>query len=233
MLGYKRYKSKMRLGTKSNNRRPIGIKSNNNKSNYDSLPEEHKLHALLSEEAYQTNRASNVKGYQYDKSLSNERTAVYHNSKLNRNVIAHRGTTLNMKDLKSDALIAIGAENLDSRTKQSKEITKRTMEKYAGATTSHTGHSLAGSQSKLMSKAFNQQATLFNPGSGFSVGAVKDKLLCNNPIKSLRPAHCDKQTSYHIAGDPISLLGRLDSGTTRTLLPKRLNTHSLSNFLPD
>jgi hypothetical protein len=231
MLGYKRYKSKMRLGNKINNRRPIGNKSNSN-SHYDSLPEEHKLHALLSDEAYSTNRTSNVKGYNYDESLSNERTAVYHNPELNRNIIAHRGTTLNMKDLKSDVNITLGAEQLDKRTKESRNITKKTMEKYNDATTYHTGHSLGANQAKLMSKEFNQKATLFNPGSGFSIGAVKDKLLCNNPIKSLRPAHCDKQKAYHIAGDPLSLLGRLDSGNTRTLLPKRLNTHSLSNFLP-
>ena len=48
----------------------------------------------------------------------------------------------------------------------------------------------------------------------------------------MRPEYCDKVKSYHVAGDPISLLGRADYGSTQTFLPNRLNTHTLSNFLP-
>ena len=71
--------------------------------------------------------------------------------------------------------------------------------KYGGDTRL-SGYSLSGSRAKFVSRKRNTHGQSFNLGSGMDRTMLKDKLRCNNPIKSMRPAFCDKFTAHHVKG---------------------------------
>ena len=181
-------------------------------------------------------RASSHKGYELDKDLSDKTTAVYHNPTTKQNYIGFRGTA-DMKDLFTDTLDPRG--NIVRGTQRNNPVYKADLKKYDavkakyGGDTRVSGHSLGGSRAKFVSRERNAHGQSFNLGSGLDKTMLKDKLRCNNPIKSMRPAFCDKFTAHHVKGDALSVTHNLGYGKHKKYAYKNpTKAHFLGNWKP-
>ena len=118
-------------------------------------------------------------------------------------------------------LLPVQTDTLDPRgnivrgTQRNNPVYKADLKKYDavkakyGGDTRVSGHSLGGSRAKFVSRERNAHGQAFNLGSGLDKTMLKDKLRCNNPIKSMRPAFCDKFTAHHVKGDALSVTHNL------------------------
>ena len=106
-----------------------------------------KLAYNFSQQSYKkANERTNVGDYEYDQSLSNVDTAVWHNKKNKKTHVSNRGSTSAYDWLVSDAQIATGTEDRGSRFKRAVDTTKKAHDKY-GYNVSTSGHSLGGKTS--------------------------------------------------------------------------------------
>ena len=106
-----------------------------------------KLAYDFSQQSYKkANERTNVGDYEYDASLSNVDTGVWHNNKTKKTHVSSRGSTSAYDWLVSDAQIATGTESHGSRFKRAVDTTKQAHDKF-GYNVSTSGHSLGGKTS--------------------------------------------------------------------------------------
>lgn len=174
----------------------------------------------FAKEAYKgkNQRAERIDDYVYDKSKSGRNIAVYKNDK-GEAVVSNRGTDLGrkqtiLKDLRDDALIAIGKAGKIPRIRTT---VKRNEELQSeGYKVTNVGHSLGGRIASETAKRTGNKAEVYAPGT--------------SPFDRQRST-TDGVTSYRTALDPVSAntprLGVEDKVVKQT----RVNPHTLENFL--
>ena len=157
--------------------------------------------AILAEEAYQGKR-DNVGGFNYIPDLSDERTAVYHNSRTGKSYVAYRGTA-NVGDAIKYWPSAIGTGTLDRTQRVQQAIEKYDLVRQRfGGKPRVTGHSLGGQIAKIVSRERNAPGASFNESSS-SLGYGKEVAdLCKERPST---AVCKDFKSYRIAGDIASV----------------------------
>ena len=134
-------------------------------------------------------RAKMIGNYAYDYHLSNDEDAVYHNPIENKLLITFKGTS-NIKDLGTDANLAIGNLRNTARYKRSNDTYRNAKNKYSGSNTIIAGHSLAGS---LASAIGDDNDTIYTYNKGSTI--------FGNSTKTKKNEH-----SYRQQGDIVSVL---------------------------
>lgn len=118
--------------------------------------------ALLSTKAYATD--PRVPGFQIIPELSSPDRVVYQHDRTKHVVISFRGTNLkNPRDLLTDALLAMGNEEISHRFYNAEQITQKVIARYGKENVTVTGHSLGGSQAMHVSKKYKVHAEVYNP----------------------------------------------------------------------
>jgi hypothetical protein len=187
--------------------------------------------AVLAESSY-TRQAPD--GYSVDASLSNRNRQLLVNNETGKAILSFRGTDLKSKqakwkDLGSDALLAVGLQELSTRFRNAKKATKAAIDKYGADNVELVGHSLGGSQALYANAKYGVKTTALNPGvsPANAKKGVLDKLgdaLFKRKAKSTA-------TIYHTgAADPISALSPLVNAKVVQVKPRGKNAHSLRNF---
>lgn len=185
--------------------------------------------------------------------LSSEDHVVFQNKVDGHGVIAYRGTdTNNNGDLIADAHILFGLEEYSFRFANATAVATQAMRRFGEGRVRVTGHSLGGTQALHVSKKFDLQAYVFNPGAGAtlglqdflsglgkSVGAEQESML----VKSLTGWLWSGKTKSYIfttCWDPVSIAAfyknpRVWSGYE--IIPHSTNNfrnpHALGNFMYD
>ena len=188
--------------------------------------------AILAEEAYQGKR-NNVGGFNYIPDLSDERTAVYHNSRTGKSYVAYRGTA-NVGDAIKYWPSAIGTGTLDQTQRVQEALSKYDLVRQRfGGQPRVTGHSLGGQIAKIVSREKGAPGASFNESSS-SLGYGKEVAdLCKkNPSTPV----CKDFKSYRIAGDiastPFSGAGLgSETQTYKQSGIYGLNSHFMYQFL--
>jgi hypothetical protein len=197
----------------------------------------HKRRAQLASEAYlkPEERRHEIGGYFLDNSLSDKRTAVYHNPKKNKTFMALRGTDFkDVGDLHMDKHILEGSQRNHAFFKKDEADYDKVAAKYKGSTMAATGHSAGGNRSAVLSKKKDIYSTGFNTGRGIDQESINDRNVCNGPNP---PSHCGKHTGHHVVGDGLSMLDRaVNTGPQFNYstkgLPLTVGKHSMDNFIP-
>ena len=191
-----------------------------------------KKSAFFANQSFFKNKTPNYEGYNLDKELSTNRTAVYQNPNSKTLYVAHRGTRWSdPTDVVSNIASAMGRDDLDPRLIQGRQLTKQVKSKYQGYGVTHTGTSLGGGLSRDLGREFNDTAVSYNPRGFINKTSVSNSLACKNPIN--RPAYCDKYTANFAGGDLVSMPSRLTYGNKNYVKGSYnpLKAHSLNNFL--
>lgn len=166
-----------------------------------------------------------VDGWQRDVELSNIDRSVY--TKEGKAVVAYSGTRITGKhkwrDLGTDILIGIGAQDVANRFKTSRKTAELAAAKYGKENVRVTGHSLGGSIAQHVSHKTGLKAT------GFSAAM--------SPVDILARKRTYKHfTSVSTSSDPISLFTRQHSQIGRKHHRVRSkvkgNPHAMQNYLP-
>ena len=224
-LGQKAVSSVSRVGKKVDNAIREKFTGGANVSQMDA---EEKRAAWMSNEAYShpDNRAEQFEGYNYDRSLSDKRTAVYHNPSSKKSHISYRGTA-DASDLPADHMIMKGTQQQHGHFKDALHKHDQVKKKYQSKI-ELSGHSLGGSKAEYVSQKRNVKAHTFNQGTGLS--SVKDNLRCRGAKKA---GWCDKITRHTTKGDIISMLNPFSYGKTKHYKTEGLKSHFISNYLPN
>ena len=169
-----------------------------------------KLAFQFSKQSYKkANERGNVGDYEYDPSLSNTDTAVWHNKKDRKTHVSNRGSTSAYDWLVSDAQIATGMEDRGARFQKAVKRTQQAHDKH-GYDVSTSGHSLGGKASAYVTEKLGDQ-DWYEHGTGFNQGnsslgrdglLSKQRRACRR--KTGRPKYCDKQTNVKEKGDYVS-----------------------------
>ena len=175
------------------------------------LDPEDKFAYEMSQQAYNKpdQRAKEVDGYEYDPTLSDENTVVYHNHGTRKTHVSNRGSITAYDWGVSDAQIATGTEDRGARFQKAVKRVNDAHTKH-GYSVSTSGHSLGGSLSnyqteKLGNNGWYEKGTTFNSGvSTLGRGGMFSKQRRECRRKSNRPAYCDKSTNVKERGDYIS-----------------------------
>lgn len=163
-----------------------------------------------------------VDGWEKDLELSNVDRTVYH--KGGKAKVSYSGTRITSKhkwrDLGTDALVAIGAQDVSSRFKNSTKTANLAIAKYGKENVSLTGHSLGGSLAQHVSRKTGLKAT------GFSAAM--------SPVDLARKRTYSNFHSVSTSADPISLVthhyaGRIGKKTRAK--QRKTNPHSMMNYL--
>lgn len=185
------------------------------KGNHDLI-----IDAKLASAAYHGH--NEVDGWQRDIELSNVDRSVYH--KNGKAKVAYSGTRIGGKnkwrDLGTDILIGIGAQDASSRFKNSTKTANLAIAKYGKENVSLTGHSLGGSLSQYVSRKTGLKAT------GFSAAM--------SPIDLARKRTYSNFHSVSTSADPISLITHHHAkriGKKTAVKQSKKNPHSMSNYL--
>lgn len=174
-------------------------------------------------------------GWTVDSALSNRNRVALVNNETGKAVLSFRGTDLKSKqnkwkDLGSDALLAVGLQELSSRFRNAKKATKQAIDKYGSDNLELVGHSLGGSQALYSNAKYGVKTTALNPGVS-PKNARKGLLDKLGDALFKRKAH-SSATIYHSGPrDPISALSPLVNARVVQVKPRGKNAHSLSNFL--
>lgn len=187
--------------------------------------------AFFANQSFFKNKATSYEGYNLDKELSTNRTAVYQNPTSKTLYMSHRGTRWSdPTDVVSNIASAIGRDDLDPRLNQGRQLTQQVKAKYQGYGITHTGTSLGGGISRDLGREFNDKAISYNPRGFINTKSTNDTLACNKPN---RPAYCDKYTANFAGGDLVSMPSRLTYGNKNYVKGSYnpLTAHSLNNFL--
>ena len=180
----------------------------NNEIEINEIPENDKIFAFMSNEAYNPiNERKNISPWINIPGLSTEESTVYENN-LGEQILAIRGTS-NKKDLASD--IHIGKGSMKDSPRFNKELS---LAKSLKGLVAVTGHSLGGSIANFISSSIGVPAITFNPGF----------------ITEEENLDYSKSTNYRIDNDPVSV--SLKKGKNFVLKPKKGKfEHSMENFL--
>jgi predicted esterase YcpF (UPF0227 family) len=148
--------------------------------------------------------------------------------------MSFRGTDLKSKqnkwkDLGSDALLAVGLQELSSRFRNAKKATKAAVEKYGHDNVELVGFSLGGSQALYANAKHNVKTTALNPGT--SPGFVK-KTLFDRLSGALFKRPVNKTAKIYTTGtDVISALSPMMANAKTVYVKQRhKDSHSLENF---
>lgn len=148
-------------------------------------------------------------GYKYDRSLSDERNAIYHREAKDGveadTIHAIRGTDPASKyDIAQDVAVTFGFSHLTNRHKKTKNLHNRVIDKYGE--TKLTGHSLGGKIANDIARETNSKAVVYNPGRGIGdVGSnIRD---ARDPDKRLSSAN--RVSTVRTRYDPFSALGNI------------------------
>ena len=195
--------------------------------------EEDNMHqsAVLADAAY-TRQAP--EGYTIDSSLSNRNRTTLVNNETGRAVMSFRGTDLKSKqnkwkDLGSDALLAVGLQELSSRFRNAKKATKEAIDKYGSDNVELVGHSLGGSQALYANSKYKVRTTALNPGVS-PANARKGMLDKLGDALFKRKVNRNAVVYHTGAQDVISALSPLVNARVVTVRPKVKSAHSLANF---
>jgi hypothetical protein len=150
----------------------------------------HEIDARLSKEAYEKKR-QDFNEWMVEKYHNNAEHGVWINNKLKEIKVAFRGTD-NLKDLGTDAYLALGKLKNTDRYKKEDNLIQQLKRMYPNYKITLTGHSLSASIASELSKKYNLEGSGFNAGFGIS-GNI------NNP----------NFTHYRTSTDPISILGKI------------------------
>jgi hypothetical protein len=182
-------------------------------------------------------------GWAVDKDLSAHDYATFVNQTTGKAVIGFRGTYLGkdvkntVRDLASDAFIALNAVKYSPRFHTSLRVTKKAIAKYGFANVSVTGHSLGGTQAMFINQKTGVEAHVFNPGAGpASIFDSISSTLLQKHLRAEDPAKIFKtdnlfiyQTGYH---DVISWAAEVSPGHHQYVKPTNYwHPHEISNFL--
>jgi len=138
-------------------------------------------------------------GYHKDDSLSQKKNKVYVNNKSGKAYVTYNGTNpLDVRDLATDAAIAVGLGRFTPRFKQAKRLAKQAKMKYGENNTAAIGHSLGGA---LATESGLKERITFNKAVG--IGGIG---------KRMRRG----QTDYRTKGDVVSLLSKTSRYGNRT-----------------
>lgn len=189
-------------------------------------------YAVLSDIAYQKHKRTkeqflkdNNLNYDIDHDLSTKQHTVLIDRNTKKPVIAYRGTKDLHEDLPTDLALALGAENLTSRFRNSNKLIDQVIEKH-GVEPVLTGHSLASAIALTHGRARDLEVHAFNPGAAVSqVRGALDKSYDGKKQKNERHV-------YTTGTDPISFLSQFAVGEEKIhhVKAKGLNTHGLGNF---
>ena len=202
--------------------------------------------AFMAAEAYvePDKRKSNMYGYDYDRTLSNDENAVYHNKKtkhtrhIMRGSAVTRGAKTLAKDLWTDVNIGLGMHPATQRHKQNVGALEATHKKY-GKVVECIGHSLGGKSCASATQHAGggkiSHATTFSAGSGLPDALdIYSSLKCK---KNPSLAMC-RQVHHKVVGDPVAFMPNLTGKTHRYGARTAVETgvlgkaHSIGQFMP-
>lgn len=181
----------------------------------------------LSDEVYKSKeKRTDRDGYKEDKSLSKEKSSVY--VKDGKAVVAVRGTS-DLRDIGTDALVALGVSKKGKRYKKEKQLVKEAIDKYGKDNVSVSGHSLGGTIARDLSRDLGVKAETYNSGASVRqlVEDIGDKIACKNRKNGKRCRKSKLVKSERTRADPVSLLGAVSS---KSVKQKSRNPHALMNF---
>jgi len=184
-------------------------------------------------EAYKSpgSRRRNIHGFVYDDKVSNRRTAVYHDPRNKRTLLAHRGTQVTSpRDIATDVALTFGGFK---KTKHYKDQVKKFQEvydKYGAKNTYHlTGHSLGGHLQPLHSRFHKtvKSAVSFNPPGSTSgiVSSGIQRIAMTPAQRAIDKSHANFIHSL----DPVSILSR-HRKNKKGQSKFTLNPHSLDQW---
>ena len=197
---------------------------------YSAMDDEENLHAKMSQMGYGDKRKSSYQGYDLDNSLSDKRTAVYHNKNTKKTIISYRGTDpKDLDDLSADYHIVKGTHGQHNQFKNAVKTYDRVSSKYGKEGISLSGHSLGGKKAEYVNERRGGVKThTYNQGQSYGSQEVAKSLKCKLPTA---PKWCKTITKHHTKGDPISLLSRFTYGKSKSYKTKGLASHSIDNFV--
>jgi len=171
-------------------------------------------HAKLAKSAYFDNdRALTMAkevdpDFELDPEYSATHYKTYVNKKTNKVYSAFRGTDpKDNDDHEANTLHLIGAGAYSKRFKKGHQVVKGLVNKYTKDNVAVVGHSLGGNIASAVSKKHDIEATTFSRGKGLTPNIVGKK-----------------EKAYRTYGDKLSDGGNL-------VIPKKLNIHSIDNFV--
>lgn len=127
-------------------------------------------------------------GYVFDSDLSNDNNSVYFNPKQNKLLMSVKGTNpFSLKDLGSDAYLAMGMLKNTDRYKESKNTLEKAKKRYSPKESTIAGHSLGGTISQYIAGKDDKVYTL---DKGATIG---QKTRSN-------------ENAYRVSGDAVSYL---------------------------
>jgi hypothetical protein len=110
------------------------------------------------------NKDPSTEGFTIIHDLTSPDRVVYQHDRTKHVVLAFRGTDpTNPRDLVSDAILAMGNEEISHRFFNAEEITKKTIARYGKNNVTVTGHSLGGSQAMHVSRKYKVHAEVYDP----------------------------------------------------------------------
>lgn len=171
-------------------------------------PAEHEAWQFSSESYIKPDDRGDVGQYEYDRALSDDNTAVWHNHTARLTHVSHRGSTTAYDWGVSDAQVGLGLESHGARFKKSVKKTNDAHEQHGYDVTS-SGHSLGGSVTshvteQLGNNAWYRGGTTFNSGVsqlGQGSSLSSHRRVCN---RTDAPAYCSKITHLKERGDLVS-----------------------------
>ena len=194
-------------------------------------------YAILANSAYKPadDDRHEAHGYVLDPELSNRNRKLFYHPETGKAVMSFRGTNpKNIKDLTTDAMIALGMSHWTDRFRNARKATQAAVAKYGKENVVVTGHSLGGSQALYVNAKERVEAHAFNPGvsplekSPFKAafGFVMSKLFKSRQTKP-------NATIYTTGTDPISAAAPYvhEGSRIRRVKATHANTHSIKNFL--
>jgi len=163
-----------------------------------------------------------AEGYVKDHSLSTKKDKVYYSPYDKKAYVVYKGTNpTDIRDLATDAALAVGVGRFTPRFKRAKRIAKKAASKYGSEHTVAVGHSLGGS---LATESGLKHRVTFNKGVG--IGGIG---------KQMRRGQEDYRTSHDVVSalSSFSKYGnksKTSSGASQQTLrstPNPLAAHAL------
>lgn len=188
-------------------------------------------YAQFAKSAYDdhSERANVHRDYIYHQDKSTDEIGVWQNKIDNKFLVSARGTSLKkapIKDLSTDALVALGSTRLGTRYRDLDKKLKLLKSKVGEENIILTGHSLGGTLAREAGRSHGIEAHTFNAGSG-PMDIVRD-----SPFGGMfrRKDHAKTQ-HYRIKGDLVSLSKA--RGTNTVVLDKagEGSRHGIDQFI--
>jgi hypothetical protein len=133
------------------------------------LDEEDRTPYEFAQQSYEkADERRNIGDYEYDRSLSDVNTAVWHDHKNKRTHVSNRGSISAYDWGVSDAQIATGTERYGARFQKAIDRTNKAHSKY-GYDVSTSGHSLGGKVSSYTTERLGDNDWYLG-GTGFNQG---------------------------------------------------------------